>query len=154
MFLKSEELINRIKEPSLDRELLEKLASLDRHESFVLINEILDSPNSLVRRFGLSLIKKTSWNKDELLAFMEKGLLLRHPSEIRYWYEAIAPQLSFEPILDLLETYIEKDPDVIQRAWYYLDLMIRGRFQNLAARLKLIQTKFKEKNGREIWVLN
>jgi len=152
--LKSEELINRIKDPSLERELLEKLASLSRNESFVFINEILAHPNSLVRRLGLSLINKISWNKDELLAFMEKGFLLRHTSEIRYWYEAIAPQLGFELILDLLETYIEKDPDIVQRGWYYLDLMIRANFQYLADRLKLIQAKFREKNGREIWTLN
>ncbi|NJL66780.1 MAG: hypothetical protein HC894_08190 [Microcoleus sp. SM1_3_4] len=145
MFLKSEDLVNRIKDPSIEGEFLENLASLSRQESFMLINEILGDRNALVRRFGLSLIKKINWNKDELLAFMEKGLLLRHPSEIRYWYEAIAPQLGFELILDLMETYIEKDPDVLQRAWYYLDLMIRSRFENLADRLKLIQTKFREK---------
>jgi hypothetical protein len=153
MFFHSENLINQIKDASFESELLEKLALFDENKSFVLISELLSHTNSLVRRFGLSLIKKSSWNKENLLAFMEKGFLLRNPSEIRYWYEAIAPQLGFEQILDLLETHIEKDPDVVQRAWYYLDLMIRGNFKDLAERLKVTQTKFREKNGRDIWSL-
>jgi len=154
MLSKIEKLINRIKDPSLESELLEELALLDENESCVFINELLSHNDSLVRRFGLSLIKKLSWNKNHLLAFMEKGFLLKNSSEIRYWYEAIVPQLGFESILELLDTYIEKDPDIVQRSWYYLDLMIGSRFKDLDNKLKLIQTKFREKNGRDIWVIN
>ena len=53
------------------------------------------------------------------------GFALKHPSEIRYWYEAIAPQLGFATILDLLETYIKIEPETVSRAWYYLELMIK-----------------------------
>jgi hypothetical protein len=85
---------------------------------------------------------------------MTMGFTLKHPIEIRYWYEAIAPQLGFANILDLLETYIKMEPEIVSRAWYYLDLMIKSNSVDLLPRLKIIQSKFRELNGREVFAIN
>jgi hypothetical protein len=102
----------------------------------------------------LSLLKQLNWNRDNLIAFMKMGFSLKHPSEIRYWYEAIAPQLGFVSVLDLLETYIEVEPEIVSRAWYYLDLMIKSNSVELLPRLKIIQSTFKEINEREVFAVN
>jgi hypothetical protein len=85
---------------------------------------------------------------------MNMGFALKHPIEIRYWYEAIAPQLGFATILDLLETYIKIEPEIVSRAWYYLDLMIKSNSVELLPRLKIIQSKFREINEREVFAVN
>lgn len=149
-----ESLIDRVKERQSIEEILASFSHLDEQASFILISELLDRSDSLVRRSGLSLLKQLNWNRDNLIAFMNMGLTLKHPSEIRYWYEAIAPQLGFASILDLLETYIKIEPEIVSRAWYYLDLMIKSNSVELVPRMKIIQSKFREINEREVFAVN
>jgi hypothetical protein len=112
MFFNHQELVNQIEDSNFELELQKKLNSLDENESFAIIYELIDHDNSLVRRFGLSLLSKMSWNQDNLVTFMEKGFLLRNPSEIRYWFVAIVPQLGVQPIFELLNHYLEIEPDI------------------------------------------
>ena len=156
MFFKSDKIVDRIKnkDRDLEEELLKELTFLNESERFAFINELITSTDSLVRRFGLSLMQKLNWNNHNLLVFMKKGLLLKNPSEIKYWYMAIAPQLGAKPILNLIEQYIEEDSDVVQRAWYYLDIMIRSKFTNYVNQLETIKNKFREKLDKEIWDVN
>ncbi len=149
-----ESLIDRVKERQSSEEILANFSHLDEQRSFVLISELLRHSDSLIRRSGLSLLKQLNWSRDNLLAFMNMGFALKHPSEIRYWYESIAPQLGFAAILDLLETYIKIEPEIVSRAWYYLDLMIKSNSVELLPRLKIIQSKFKEINEREVFAVN
>jgi hypothetical protein len=149
-----ESLIDRVKERQSSEEILANFSHLDEHRSFLLISELLDHSDSLIRRSGLSLLKQLNWNRDNLIAFMKMGFALKHPSEIRYWYEAIAPQLGFAAILDLLETYIKIEPEIVSRAWYYLDLMVKSNSAELLPRLKIIQSQFREINDREVYSVN
>jgi hypothetical protein len=149
-----ESLIDRVKERQSSEEILANFSHLDERRSFILISELLHHSDSLIRRSGLSLLKQLNWNQDNLIAFMNMGFVLKHPSEIRYWYEAIAPQLGFASVLDLLETYIEVEPEIVSRAWYYLDLMIKSNSVELLPRLKITQSKFREINGREVYAVN
>jgi hypothetical protein len=149
-----ESLIDRVKERQSSEEILANFNHLDEQRSFLLISELLDHSDALIRRSGLSLLKQLNWNQDNLIAFMKMGFALKHPSEIRYWYEAIAPQLGFTSILDLLETYIKIEPEIVSRAWYYLDLMIKSNSVELLPRLKIIQSKFREINDREVFAIN
>jgi hypothetical protein len=149
-----ESLIDRVKERQSSEEILANFNHLDEQKSFILISELLCHSDSLIRRFGLTLLKQLNWNQDNLIAFMKMGFALKHPSEIRYWYEAIAPQLGFATILDLLETYTKTEPEVVSRAWYYLDLMIKSNAVELLPRLKIIQSKFREVNNREVFAVN
>jgi hypothetical protein len=149
-----ESLIDRVEKRQSTEEIIASFSHLDEQASFILISELLDRSDSLVRRAGLSLLKQLNWNRDNLIAFMKMGLALNHPSEIRYWYEAIAPQLGFASILDLLETYIKIEPEIVSRAWYYLDLMIKSNSVELLPRLKVIQSKFREINDREVFAIN
>jgi hypothetical protein len=147
-------LIDRVKECQSSEEILAYFNHLDEQRSFILISELLCHSDSLIRRSGLSLLKQLNWNRDNLIAFMNAGFSLKHPSEIRYWYEAIAPQLGFTNILDLIEAYIKVEPEIVSRAWYYLDLMIKSNSVELLPRLKIIQSKFREINGREVFAIN
>jgi hypothetical protein len=149
-----ESLIDRVKECQSPEEILSNFSNLDEQKSFLLISELLHHRDALIRRSGLSLLKQLTWNRDNLIAFMKMGFALKHPSEIRYWYEAIAPQLGFATILDLIETYIKTEPEIVSRAWYYLDLMIKSNSVELLPRLKIIQSKFKEINDREVFAVN
>ena len=149
-----ESLIDKVKERQSSEEILANFSHLDERRSFLMISELLDHSDSLIRRSGLSLLKQLNWNRDNLIAFMKMGFALKHPSEIRYWYEAIAPQLGFVTILDLLETYIKIEPEIVSRAWYYLDLMIQGNSVELLPRLKIIESEFREINNREVFTIN
>jgi hypothetical protein len=149
-----ESLIDRVKERQSSEEILANFSHLDEQRSFLLISELLNHSDSLIRRSGLSLLKQLNWNRDNLIAFMKMGFALKHSSEIRYWYESIAPQLGFAAILDLLETYIKIEPEIVSRAWYYLDLMIKSNSVELLPRLKIIQSNFKEINKREVFAVN
>jgi hypothetical protein len=149
-----ESLIDRVKERQSSEEILANFSHLDERRSFILISELLCHSDSLIRRSGLSLLKQLNWNRDNLIAFMKMGFALKHPSEIRYWYEAIAPQLGFASVLDLLETYIQIEPEIVSRAWYYLDLMIKSNSVELLPRLKIIQSQFREINDREVYAVN
>ena len=149
-----ESLIDRVKECQNSEEILANFSHLDEQRSFLLISELLHHSDSSIRRSGLSLLKQLNWNQDNLIAFMKMGFELKHPSEIRYWYEAIAPQLGFVTILDLLETYIKIEPEIVSRAWYYLELMIKSNSVELLPRLKIIQSKFREINDREVFAVN
>jgi hypothetical protein len=146
--------IDRVKERQSSEEILANFSHLDEQKSFILISELLRHSDSFIRRSGLTLLKQLNWNRDNLIAFMKMGFALKHPSEIRYWYEAIAPQLGFATILDLLETYIKIEPEIVSRAWYYLDLMIKINSVELLPRLKIIQSQFREINKREVFAVN
>jgi hypothetical protein len=147
-------IIDRVKECQSSEEILAYFNHLDEQRSFILISELLHDSDSLIRRSGLSLLKQLNWNRDNLITFMNIGFALKHPSEIRYWYEAIAPQLGFTNILDLIEAYIKVEPEIVSRGWYYLDLMIKSNSVELLPRLKIIQSKFREINGREVFAVN
>jgi hypothetical protein len=149
-----ESLIEQVKSHKKSADILADFSNLDEHISFVLISELLNHDDSLVRRSGLSLLKQLNWKRDNLILFMTMGFVLNHPSEIRYWYEAIAPQLGFETILDLLEAYIETKPEIVSRVWYYLKLMIEANVTELLPRLKLFQSKFRAINNREVYTIN
>jgi hypothetical protein len=149
-----ESLIDQVKERQSSEEILANFSHLDEQKSFILISELLHHSDSLIRRSGLSLLKQLNWNQDNLIAFMKTGFALKHPSEIRYWYEAIVPQLGFATILDLLETYIKIEPEIVSRAWYYLDMMIKGNAVELVPRLKIIQSQFRKINNREVFAVN
>jgi hypothetical protein len=125
MFFNHQELVNQIEDSNFELELQKKLNSLDENESFAIIYELIDHDNSLVRRFGLSLLSKMSWNQDNLVTFLEKGFLLRNPSEIRYWFVAIVPQLGVQPIFELLNHYLEIEPDIANNAKYVPTLAIK-----------------------------
>lgn len=147
-------LIDRVKERQSSEEILVNFNHLDEQRSFVLISELLNHSDSLIRRSGLCLLKQLNWSQYNSIAFMKMGFELKHPSEIRYWYEAIVPQLGFASVLDLLETYIKIEPEIVSRAWYYLDLMIKSNSVELLPRLKIIQSKFREINNREVFAVN
>lgn len=154
MFFNHQKLIYQIEDSEFELELHKKLNSLSENESFAIICELIEHDSSIVRRFGLSILSKIKWHKNNLVAFMDKGLLLRNPSEIRYWFVAIVPQLGVRPIFELLNKYLDIDPDIVQRAWYYLDIMVKSKFKDSIEQLEILQSKFKRKYGKDIFVIN
>ncbi|MEQ8786487.1 MAG: hypothetical protein RIC55_09315 [Pirellulaceae bacterium] len=114
--LKASEFVGRLRSTQVEEEIASSLHKMSPEESFRFIVELVDV-HELV---ALELAKRTLRKKQHLVQLLEFGLLKANASSMRWWLEAVIPQLGVRRVISELMSRVDTHPKGVSRSYYFL----------------------------------
>lgn len=134
-------LIGELPNNKAENQLVALLASVDESDYFPIIESILRSTDSSVRRSGLRLIKRLVKDKGNLLKILDIGLRKKDISEIKFWFDSLFPIMGAKRILHVINEYVQSEPELVIFSWYYLSLNIKANYPDCIVKLNSIKSE-------------
>ena len=129
----------RLRDPKVLIEMARELRKLPQEERYVHIQKVIARDSLIVMHLSNRCLSK----KAMLAEIFQRGLATTDISTIKWWLGTAIPRLTVPEVADVLRTYAETQPEIIDNALYWLPGMLPKNDPKVAEELRRLRQSIK-----------
>lgn len=114
--------IRRLLDARTERALTQRLRKMPEERAFSTVRRLI----KLEPKVGLRIAGRVLQRPERIEQLLREGLKISNESTVRIWLEAAAQRLGAARVIQLVREQITTEPEVAERALYWLPLIARS----------------------------